>query len=344
MGDSTTGQAPELTTVADDEAVVHIGAEVRRYRGLIPDTSYDLDGITVHTLPRPGGQLLSVVATVNDVHFGEVECGRVDGTAIGPILQSGPDEPPYPETMNAGAIAEILALRDGAGPDAVVVKGDLTAEGTEGEYEDFLVHYDTAFPGMLHHVRGNHDATHGTFAAFPTQEVGLPGATLAILDTSIPGKESGRVTSAQLEWLDEIATRHERVLLFTHHQPWDPGSSSRPDRYFGINPDDSERLVEVIARRRALAGCFSGHTHRNRVRSFAAVPTVPMVEVACVKDYPGSWAEYRVYEGGVIQVHRRVSTAAALNWTNRTRALFGGQYAQYSFGALADRCFVFGER
>ena len=34
----------------------------------------------------------------------------------------------------------------------------------------------------------------------------------------------------------------------------------------------------------------------------------PFVEVACVKDYPGSWAEYRVFEGGVLQVHRRIST------------------------------------
>lgn len=330
--------------MADDEVVVHIGAEVRRYRGLTPDTTYDLDGIEVRTLPRPGGKLLSIVATVNDVHFGEIECGRIDGTSIGPILRSDPDEPPYPETMNAGAIEEILRLCDGAGPHAVVVKGDLTAEGTHAEYEDFLAHYQSAFPDTLHHVRGNHDAARGTFAAFPTQEVDVPGATLAILDTAIPGQESGRVTTAQLEWLDELATRRERVLLFTHHHPWDPASSSRPERYFGINPDDSERLVDVIARRAAIAGCFSGHTHRNRVRTFAAAPAVPMAEVASVKDYPGSWAEYRVYDGGVIQVHRRVSTVAALNWTNRTRALFAGQYAQYSFGTLADRCFVFHER
>ena len=44
---------------------------------------------------------------------------------------------------------------------------------------------------------------------------------------------------------------------------------------------------------------------------------VPFVEVACVKDYPGSWAEYRVFEGGVLQVHRRLSSPAALAWSER---------------------------
>src|SRR5690606_10465266 len=71
----------ELTTVADDAAVVHRrvdgrASEVRTYDELRPDTSYELDGVAFRTLPRPG-ELLAVFATVNDVHFGEVECGRL---------------------------------------------------------------------------------------------------------------------------------------------------------------------------------------------------------------------------------------------------------------------------
>ncbi|MBI3257771.1 MAG: hypothetical protein HYZ59_08330, partial [Actinobacteria bacterium] len=114
----------ELTTVADDEAVLFVGSEVRHHIDLDPDTDYVLDDIEVHTLPRPPGALLSVVATVNDVHFGETRCGVIDGTDLGPILSVEEGEPPYPETMNRAALAEILALRDGAGPDAVVAKGD----------------------------------------------------------------------------------------------------------------------------------------------------------------------------------------------------------------------------
>ena len=92
-------------------------------RGLEPDTDHDLDGVTVRTLPRPGSELLCRFATVNDVHFGETECGILEGFEIGPVFRSEPGEDPYPEMMNPGAIEEISALD----PAAVVVKGDLTA-------------------------------------------------------------------------------------------------------------------------------------------------------------------------------------------------------------------------
>ncbi len=45
-----------------------------------------------------------------------------------------------------------------------------------------------------------------------------------------------------------------------------------------------------------------------------------------MKDFPGTWAEYRVHEGGVMQVHRRISTPEALAWTDQTRAMFAGFY------------------
>ena len=102
------------------------------------------------------------------------------------------------------------------------------------------------------------------------------------------------------------------VLVFGHHHPWDPASDDRSETYFGVNPDDSEALCAVIARREAIAGYFAGHTHRTRTRHFAAARNVPIVEIACVKDYPGAWAEYRVYEGGYVQLTRRIDAPAAL--------------------------------
>jgi 3',5'-cyclic AMP phosphodiesterase CpdA len=243
--------------------------------------------------------------------------------------------------MNAAAIAEISALREGRGPDAVVAKGDLTNDGTDEEFQQFLDHYRVAFGDRLHAVRGNHDAYRGqTFAAEAPREVVLPGVALALLDTVIPTQTTGQVSASQLEWLDELGARADRpVLVFGHHHPWDPGSASRASTYFGISPDDSERLIAVIARRPAFVGYFAGHTHRNRVRHFAPTGDLPWVEVASVKDFPGSWAEYRVFEDGILQVHRRVSSPAALRWTERTRAMFGGMYPGYSFGSLRDRCF-----
>ena len=222
-----------------------------------------------------------------------------------------------------------------------MVKGDLTTHGIREEYEQFLACYGAAFGERLHHVRGNHDGYYGeTFAADAPQEVNLPGVTLAVLDTVIPTITEGQVSAAQLEWLDELGGRAEvPVLVFGHHHVWSPASRQRPEKYFGINPDDSEKLIDVFARRPRLAGYFAGHTHRNRVRRMAPTGDVPFVEVACVKDFPGAWAEYRVFEGGILQVVHRVSRADAVVWSEKTRAMFGGLYPQYSFGQMADRCF-----
>lgn len=330
----------ELTTVGPDLAVVHEGRSVRSYEGLAPGTVHHLDGIDVETLPHPGGDLLARFATVNDVHFGEQRCGVVEGheDTIGPILESAPGEPPYPQTMNDAAVAEIQA----ADADAVFVKGDLTTLGTDEEYQAFLDTYAAAFGDRLVHVRGNHDAYFGqTYAAWPVQRRDLPGVTVVLLDTTVPHKSSGGLTEAQLDEVDQIAAEADRpVVLLGHHHVWNPASMERPDTYFGIHPDWSERLIEVAARRPSIVGYFAGHTHRNRVRRFAPTGAMPWVEVACVKDFPGTWAEYRVYEGGIVQLHRRISTPEALDWTERTRQMFWGAYGEYAFGDIEDRCFL----
>jgi 3',5'-cyclic AMP phosphodiesterase CpdA len=331
---------PEITTVGPDLVVVHHGVDARRYDELEPGRVHELDGLEIETMAHPGGELLARFATVNDVHFGETRCGVVEGheDEIGPILTADPGEPPYPITMNEAAIGEIQA----ADVDAVFVKGDLTTDGTDEEYAAFLDTYGGAFGDRLTHVRGNHDAYEGqTYADWPLQRVDLPGATVVLLDTSVPFKSSGGLTHDQLEELDDIAADADRpVVVLGHHHVWDPRSRERNDTYFGIHPDWSERLIEVAARRPSIVGYLAGHTHRNRVRRFPQTGAMPWVEVACVKDYPGAWAEYRVHEGGIVQLHHRISTPEALDWTERTRHMYLGMYADYAFGTLADRCFM----
>ena len=237
--------------------------------------------------------------------------------------------------MSRAAAAEIAAVE----PDAVVAKGDLTAAGTPEQFRQFLTCFGDGFGARLHCVRGNHDvATSGGFDAPATHAVDLAGVRLALLDTSVPGQSSGDLRPDQLEWLDQVgaqgASDGRPVLVFAHHPP-DLASSP----VGGIAPDASQRLVEVFARRPALVGWFAGHTHRNRVHRLAATGTVPWAEVSATKDFPGAWAEYRVYEGGILQIVHRISSPEALDWSERTRAMFGGYYPGYSFGTLADRCF-----
>jgi predicted phosphodiesterase len=321
-------------------------ATVRRLEG---DTEYALtvDGApasdllpsTIRTLPEPGGRRLATFTTVNDVHFGELECGKL-GTAeeVGPIFVAAPGEDPYPETMNRAVIDEMAAIS----PDIVLVKGDLTNLGTEEEYQAFLDAYGQLGERM-HHVRGNHDAmiSHKIASEHAPFVIELEGAALAVLDTVRPGHENGRIPADQLAWLEELARESPTpVLVFGHHHPWDPASRERKPTYFGINPDDSDALCAVIDQCESIAGYFAGHTHRTRVRRFPTAREVPIVEIACVKDYPGAWAEYRVYEGGYVQLTRRASAPAAMSWTERTRNMFAGLYRDYALGSLADRCFV----
>jgi len=325
----------ELTTVSDDHGVFHDGARVVRLEGLRPDTEHTAHGHTFRTLPRPPGERLSTVATVSDLHLGETECGVYVGVDLGPVMRSVPGEPPYPETMSRAAAAEIAAVA----PDAVVAKGDLTASGRAEELASFLECFGARFGPRLHMVSGNHDVASVDGIDGPaTCCVDLPGARLALLDTSVPGRSTGDLLPEQLEWLDQVgadATSDGRpVLVFGHHPP---DSAASP--VGGIAKEASHRLREVFARRPALAGWFAGHTHRNRVHRIPATGGVPWAEVSATKDFPGAWAEYRVYEGGILQVVHRISSPEALDWTDRTRAMFGGHYPGYSFGTLADRCF-----
>lgn len=339
------------STVGDHEQTTTGPHHFATFRDLEPGREYAVavDGAradeylpgAVRTLDVPAGRLLTTLATTNDVHFGETECGRLDGVMeeeLGPVLRALPGEPPYPETMNRAAIAEIASLD----PDVVLVKGDLTSLGTDEEYAAFRAAYEQLGP-RLHHVRGNHDAM-----LDPTIAVnGAPfavesgGATLAVLDTVQPGLERGQITTEQLEWLDALAAAATGpVLVFGHHHLWDLDSADRSVAYFGVNPRDSEQLGAVVARRESIVGYFAGHTHRNRIRRSEKARRVPFVEIGCTKDYPGVWAEYRVHEHGFTQVVRRIAAPAALEWTERTRPMFAGLYRAYALGRLDHRCFT----
>jgi len=348
----TTDEPERVTTRVGDHTVVTEGMHhVARVCELLPDTAYRLavDGAwadrwlppEVRTLARPNGELVATIATANDVHFGETECGRTGDAAtdaIGPVLRVAPGDEPYPEVMGRAAVAEMTALD----PDAVVVKGDLTDTGKPEEYAAFLDVYGALGPRM-HHVRGNHDTIHDPQLAVcdTPYAVELGGVTLAVLDTSTPWVEGGALPASQREWLDDLAAGSAvPVLVFGHHPAWDVDAGYQVDPRYAIGLDDTHALLELFTRRERLAGYFAGHTHANRLHRPSAGRHRPMVEVACGKDYPGAWAEYRVYEGGYTQVMRRIASPAALDWSERCRHMIQGIYRDLVLGAIEERCFT----
>lgn len=329
----------DLTTVADDFVVVHDGLTVHAAGGLEPDTEYTVAGLAVRTLARPPGELLCRFATVNDLHFGEVECGVLDEIDAGPILRAAPGDPPYPTMMNQAAAAEIARID----PVVVIAKGDLTDSGADAQIQDYLNCYREPFGDKLRHVRGNHDAYVGSTFAAGNQWFDLPGVRCVVIDTVRPGRVNGTITEDTLAWLDDALDVDEQVLLFGHHQVWNSASHFRTDRFDGLLPAASEALAERVGRHPNVLAYFAGHTHRNVVVRLPESGDVPYVEVACVKDFPGTWAEYRVYEGGVIQIHHRISSPEALVWSEKCRSLYSGiglDYSTWASGQLSDRCFT----
>ncbi len=149
----------------------------------IRSTRSTTHSVATRTLAQPSGPLRSVVATVNDVHFGELAAGQIDDFTIGPIRRPGPGDEPYPEVMNRAAVDEIARGR----ADAVVVKGDLSLDGAPEEWEAFERCYRDPFGDRLHVVRGNHDGYRFQTEYAGDQRIDLPGVTIALLDTVIPG-------------------------------------------------------------------------------------------------------------------------------------------------------------
>ena len=168
------------------------------------------------------------------------------------------------------------------------------------------------------------------------QRIDLPGVSVAVLDTAIPSSTTGRITGEQLEWLDDLRGRG---------RPTGDGDGP-PSAVDRRRAPGRRRLLRPRSRRQRRA---RGGGRRGGRRSSPTPPATPTatacaasaaaasrsIEVGCVKDFPGTWAEYRVYEGGIMQVVHRISTPDALAWSERCRHLyrdFGIDYATYALG------------
>lgn len=324
----------ELVSVAPDGAELFVDGRVVRVDGLAPGRDYELAGVALRTM-EDLGELHCAFATGNDVHFGETVCGQLGDGAGQEVFRVAEGDPPYPDVMSAAVVADIERLA----PAAVVVKGDLTDNGADEDYDRFLQVWGAPFGERLVHVRGNHDCYRGqNFAAWPCQARVLEGVTLAVLDTSRPFEVGGFVDDDQLAWLDELGrTSDQPVVVLGHHPVWNPSRDQRTEAHMTMAPVDAGRLVEVLARRRTLTSYLAGHTHRNQCQWIGGIP---FVEVACVKDFPGGWAEYRIHDRGIAQVFHRAQAPDAVAWAERTRAMFDGYYGPFVMGALSDRSFV----
>jgi len=347
------------------EVAATAGLRLVRIDGLSPATEYRVDievagaaapprddffPAALTTLPAPSAAQVASLATLNDLHVGEVQFGGVPGFTRESLLASD-TEVPYWRFMLEDAIAEI----DAAGVDLVVVKGDIADRGLREQLDDARAMLDrlaTPWCGFA----GNHD-TYGALAGEaldPHAVLGQPplpraidlgGWRLLLVDSVLPGHHHGRLADDQLAWLADAldATRDAAIptLVFMHHQPVPPEFARGLVNAIGITPADSVRLFELVGAHPQLKAVLCGHTHRNRVRRYPAAGAVPFVEVQSSKDYPGGWAHYRLHaDGSFRQETRRTASPRALAHSARCGRMFDGGYRRFAIGGLADRCFT----
>ena len=318
--------------------------------GLEPSTSYDicLSGpgqprakvATATTLPPPPGRLLVRFATISDCHIGE--------RSVGPLGRFHDPRPrpaglvAYPDRCARAAIAEAEAW----GAALLIAKGDLTREGEADEiYQAVDVLASASVP--VEAILGNHDVRGPLDAAAMISACGLsvtqeprardlPGIRLVLGHSPRPDHHSGAMNASDATEVarlaGEVATP---VIVALHHPPrrWPVQTHYPPS----IARRDSLRLVEGLAAANRSSLIVAGHTHRNRRYR---VGGVTVAEVGSTKDYPGQWAGYSVYEGGIRQVVYRVAAPAAIAWTETTRRAMAGIWGWWSPGRLSDRCWT----
>ena len=337
------GPGQHAVTAGPAKAVATGRAGAVDVQGLAPDTEYDVavDGRSagrVRTLRPPEGRELYRFATVNDVHIGERAFG------FRRTIREADAAVPYAQRCLRAALDEAHAW----GAARMVVKGDLTDDGRLQEFEivaDELGHL--AVPVNV--VLGNHDVrANAAPEGIPTlraagldvvtepEAIDVPGLRIVLAPTARVGDGHGHVTPERRDAIVAlVAEATTPVFVAVHHYPQRWRFPTAVPR--GITGTEAQPLLDGIQRAKRDTVFVSGHSHRHRLRHHGAMP---VVEVGSTKDYPGAWAGYVVYEGGIRQVVRRVAEPSALAWTERTRRTLFGLWGLWSPGTRRHRCWA----
>lgn len=182
-----------------------------------------------------------------------------------------------------------------AGPDAVLVTGDIAATPTDAEYEQAR-QVLARFSAPVYPLPGNHDDRGGLRRHFdlpPTEgdsvsyAVDLGPVRLVALDTQDPGHAGGRIDADRLRWLERMLAQDTvtPTLLAMHHPPLVSGIAEMDA--IGIPEPDRLALAEVIARHRQVQRIVSGHVHRTVVGELGGVTVlaIPSTDVQLVLDF-----------------------------------------------------------
>lgn len=207
------------------------------------------------------------------------------------------------------------------GADLVVGSGDLVNDARSDEYDELcalLARLDARFLALP----GNHDDRTELRSRFGDLPAGGPDQPidhvvdvgdlrLVCLDTTIPGRHDGRLTPAQLDWLDDVlaADRDRPAIVVQHHPPVPSGIPSMDGR-FGLAGADAEAVV--LARHDHVAAVWAGHYHRAFHQRFGGTvaTSCPSTAVELALDFEAERAVYSDEPPGMM-IHRIVTGVPA---------------------------------
>lgn len=286
----------------------------------------------------PSGQELYRIATISDLHLGSGNWGAL--RTIGDIDVDDPDH--YDLRCATAAITEAVEW----GARLLIIKGDAVHHRRTRDFEllDELVDRFPRLPMIL--IPGNHDVdrawpievpeTFGKRGLRMERNVAchdLPGVRVIVGNTTIEHVGRGTIKHVAGDLLAAAGASPTQNLLAVHHQFQQyPVTTHWP---LGIPSRESNAFLRKLSRTAPDTLVTSGHTHRHRARR---VGPLLVTEVGSTKDWPGTWAGYRIYERGIYQTVRRVAAPAAIAWTEHSRRALFGLWSGWSPGQLDERC------
>jgi 3',5'-cyclic AMP phosphodiesterase CpdA len=190
-----------------------------------------------------------------------------------------------PEGALAAAVDAVHSVLP-AGPNAVIVTGDIANTPAEAEYVRARSLLDE-LRAPLYVQPGNHDDRAGLQRHFDLPDgellqyaVELGPVRLVALDTKRDGSDGGQLDSGRLEWLERTLAedRTTPTLIALHHPPLLTGIA--PMDAIGIPPADRHALAELVSRHESVQLITGGHTHRTLVGALGHAPVLSLGSTA----------------------------------------------------------------
>jgi Icc protein len=208
----------------------------------------------------------------------------------------------------AAAVESLRAVRPQ--PDAVLVTGDIADHATDEEYQQVRELLAPLRAPVLV-LPGNHDdrgALHRHFGV-PGRDghpvsyaVDFGPLRLLVLDTTLPGEDSGVLEGDQLHWLAaELAQAPEQpTVIAMHHPPLVIGVPAWDE--IGLAESDRLALGEVIERHQQVWRIVCGHFHSTIIGELAGrgVLVAPSTYVQAQLDFQATEIELTAEHPGFV--------------------------------------------